>query len=256
MKTRPASEKNSSHRISHEDLFCANGSLDGPVVEFTTKLQGVALSHGVKHTPTFPDQLELMSLPPVDDLCEEQYYQQRVLAMASPATDAHNAHQQQQLTALLGNLKIDEVGSGMNSDRACMLENGTDVHNATAPYLTRTVCFAEEGKFVEDNTLETWQKLPFPSAGSKICTPPILMPDNDTASRYIDLYFLFVHPYVPVLNQPQFIQQWQSSRDSISPLILEAIFAIGACLAKDTRQGHQWLALASCEFGIETGTYG
>ena len=81
--------------------------------------------------------------------------------------------------------------------------------------------------------------------GSKIRIPPLLMPDDETASRYIDLYFTHVHPYVPVLSRPQFLRQWQTSRESISPLVLEAIFAMGGRLAEDPGEGQQWLALAS-----------
>lgn len=71
------------------------------------------------------------------------------------------------------------------------------------------------------------------------------MPDDDTAEHYLDLYFGHVHPYVPVLSKTIFYQQWNSNRDAISPLILEAIFAIGGRLADEPAQGQQWLALAS-----------
>jgi len=41
-----------------------------------------------------------------------------------------------------------------------------------------------------------------------------------------------------------FYQQWRHDRDSISPLIIEAVFAIAARLAGDPILGQQWLALA------------
>lgn len=75
--------------------------------------------------------------------------------------------------------------------------------------------------------------------------PPELMPDEETTMHYFDMYFLNVHPYVPVLNKTLFYQQWHTNRDSISPLILEAIFAIAGRLDDEPAQGHQWLALAS-----------
>lgn len=81
--------------------------------------------------------------------------------------------------------------------------------------------------------------------GSKIRIPPELMPDEETALNYFNLFFTHVHPYVPVLNKSLFYQQWQMARESISPLILEAIFAIGGRLAEDPTEGQQWLALAS-----------
>jgi hypothetical protein len=82
--------------------------------------------------------------------------------------------------------------------------------------------------------------------GLKIRIPPELMPDDETAMRYFDLYFDNVHPYVPVLCRTTLYQQWNTDRESISPLILEAIFAIGGRLADEpTDNSQQWLALAS-----------
>jgi hypothetical protein len=82
--------------------------------------------------------------------------------------------------------------------------------------------------------------------GLKIRIPPELMPDDETALHYFDLYFGNVHPYVPVLCKTTFYQQWNTDRESTSPLILEAIFAIGSRLAKEpTNKSQQWLALAS-----------
>ncbi len=81
----------------------------------------------------------------------------------------------------------------------------------------------------------------------KIRIPPELMPDEATALHYFDIYFTNVHPYVPVLNKTLFYQQWHSNREAISPLILEAIFAIAGRLADEPSQGQQWLALAGSE---------
>ena len=79
----------------------------------------------------------------------------------------------------------------------------------------------------------------------KVRIPPELMPDDETALHYFDMYFANVHPYVPVLNKALFYQQWHTNRESISPLILEAIFAIAGRLTDEPAQGHQWLALAT-----------
>lgn len=89
--------------------------------------------------------------------------------------------------------------------------------------------------------------LPPLSAGPdlKVRIPPELMPDEETAMHYFDLFFSNVHPYVPVLNKTMFYQQWHTNRESISPIILEAIFAIAGRLADEPAQGQQWLALAS-----------
>lgn len=82
----------------------------------------------------------------------------------------------------------------------------------------------------------------------KVRIPPELMPDDETALHYFDIYFINVHPYVPVINKALFYQQWHTNREAISPLILEAIFAIAGRLADEPAQGQQWLALASSEF--------
>lgn len=87
---------------------------------------------------------------------------------------------------------------------------------------------------------------PMPSGpGVKIRIPPELMPDDETILHYFDLYFANVHPYVPVLNKAQFYQQWHTNREAISPLILEAIFAVAGRLADEPALGQQWIALAS-----------
>jgi hypothetical protein len=74
------------------------------------------------------------------------------------------------------------------------------------------------------------------------------MPDDETALHYFDMYFMNVHPYVPVINKALFYQQWRTNREAISPLILEAIFVIAGRLTDEPAQGQQWLALASSEF--------
>lgn len=81
--------------------------------------------------------------------------------------------------------------------------------------------------------------------GSKIRIPPELMPDEQTTLHYFDLYFSNAHQYIPVLDKVQFYQQWQSNRDAISPLLLEAMFSIAGRLADEPAQGQQWLALAT-----------
>jgi hypothetical protein len=118
-----------------------------------------------------------------------------------------------------------------------------------APYLNKKnmQTFAEEPAF--EDLDEYKQALPPITSGPdlKIRIPPELMPDEETALHYFDMYFINVHPYVPVLNKTLFYQQWHSNRDSISPLILEAIFAIAGRLTDEPSQGQQWLALAGSE---------
>jgi hypothetical protein len=98
---------------------------------------------------------------------------------------------------------------------------------------------------VEDDDEYQVDLPPAAGPGSKIRIPPELMPDEAVALSYIDAFFTKVHPYVPVLNKASFFHQWHTNRDSISPLILEAIFAIGGRLCDDPSDGHQWMALSS-----------
>ena len=73
------------------------------------------------------------------------------------------------------------------------------------------------------------------------------MPAEEDALHYFKVFFADVHPYVPVVVRHHFYQQWQSNRSSISPLLLEAIFACAGRMSDDPAQGAQWLALANSE---------
>lgn len=154
-----------------------------------------------------------------------QHQQSGRIEESSPEAYSPDAYQQQDLADLLGTLKVDEAG--------------------TAPYLRNKASFRrEEQPVMDDDEEEELPPLPV-GRGTKIRIPPELMPDDETVLHYFDLYFTHVHPYIPVLSKPLFYQQWNQNRASISPLLLEAIFAIGGRLAEDPGEGQQWLALAS-----------
>lgn len=74
------------------------------------------------------------------------------------------------------------------------------------------------------------------------------MPSDDEAMEYFDIYFTHIHFYVPVVHRGHLYQQWQSDKTSISPLLLEAIFACAGRMSDDPAQGAQWLALGNSEF--------
>ncbi|KAK4454804.1 hypothetical protein QBC34DRAFT_445679 [Podospora aff. communis PSN243] len=134
---------------------------------------------------------------------------------------------QQDLADLLGSLKVNETG--------------------TAPYLnSKFDSTRDEEPALEDSDDYKSVLPPLVSGpGLKIRIPPELMPDDETVLHYFDLYFANAHPYVPVLDKESFYHQWQSNRESISPLLLEAIFAISGRLADEPAQGQQWIALAT-----------
>jgi hypothetical protein len=85
-------------------------------------------------------------------------------------------------------------------------------------------------------------------AGSQIRIPPELMPTEEEALHFFKVFFAEVHHYVPVVIRSHFYQQWQFNRSSISPHLLEAIFACAGRISDDPAQGAQWLALANRKF--------
>lgn len=86
--------------------------------------------------------------------------------------------------------------------------------------------------------------------GLKIRIPPALMPDEETTLHYFEIFFTNVHPYIPVLDRTNFYRQWQTDRESISPLVLEAVFALAGRIVDEPGEGQQWLALATSVFTI------
>ena len=112
-----------------------------------------------------------------------------------------------------------------------------------APYLRKAQSSGNDSGPVQDFEV----KLPPLStgAGSQIRIPPALMPDEEEAQDYFNVFFENIHPYVPVIHRGFFQRQWQKDRKSISPLLLEALFACAGRLSDDPAQGAQWLALAA-----------
>lgn len=87
-------------------------------------------------------------------------------------------------------------------------------------------------------------------AGINSQIPPEWMPNDDQAMRYFQYFFEHIHPYVPVVNPPLFYQKWASDRASISPLVLEGIFACSSLAMQQMDVGNRWLALALSKHGI------
>ena len=142
---------------------------------------------------------------------------------SSAETWPHEHTTGSQLTDILGELKIDT--------------------NALAPYIAQQKKSLAEVPALD----EAEYSLPVSSVGSGMAVriPPELMPDEQLAMEYFDIFFTDIHPYVPVISKSYFYHQWQNNRHSISPLLLEAIFACAGRTSSDPAQGAQWLALAS-----------
>lgn len=123
-----------------------------------------------------------------------------------------------------------------------------NVHNSdidVAPYISQQKKSLAEAPALEEFEFE--YRLPTTSSGSgsTVRIPPELMPSEEQCKEWFETFFTHIHPYVPVISKPYFYTQWCTNRHSISPLILEAIFACAGRMSDDPAQGLQWLALAS-----------
>ncbi|KAJ5822926.1 hypothetical protein N7447_005266 [Penicillium robsamsonii] len=137
---------------------------------------------------------------------------------------ADNEHAEN-LSDVLGELKIDESG--------------------IAPYIRRQrTDRIEPDAPVQDEAEEQLPPLRTGS-GATIRIPPELMPAEDDVMAYFKIYFDEIHPYVPVISRAHLYYQWQHDRHSISPLLLEALFACAGRLSDEPSEGAQWLALAN-----------
>jgi hypothetical protein len=149
------------------------------------------------------------------------------------------------LSEVLGELKIDETGIGkIDSVSPLALRENADIANQ-APYIRQQRKERLEAEAPVQDEIE--ERLPPLStgAGSTIRIPPELMPSDDEVMNYFKIYFNDIHPYVPVVHRSHLYYQWQNERSSISPLLLEALFACAGRLSDDPAQGAQWLALAN-----------
>ncbi|KAK1757401.1 hypothetical protein QBC47DRAFT_399742 [Echria macrotheca] len=194
---------------------------------------------GLYHTVQYPEaqnvqsNLQYTSVHPSVNVPDQRYASQGSFPTPqhSSQPESPEAYQseyaQQDLADLLGSLKVNEAG--------------------TAPYLNSKLRSTRDEEPAVEDSDDYKSMLPplLTGPGLKIRIPPELMPDDSTVLHYFDLYFANAHPYVPVLDKESLYHQWQSNRSSLSPLLLEAIFAIAGRLADEPAQGQQWLALAT-----------
>ena len=119
-------------------------------------------------------------------------------------------------------------------------------HLASAPYI------ADKKKLAETPAVEEFEiNLPHDTSPDlRVRIPPEMMPSDQQAMQYFQYFFENIHPYVPVLSRPSFYHQWNTNRDSISPFVLEGIFACAAFMMNDQSQGQKWLALASSSLPV------
>jgi len=182
-------------------------------------------SHNLQYTPVHPSVNVVDHSYTTQNAFPTPPMHQAAHTPSSPE-EYQSEYAQQDLADLLGSLKVNEAG--------------------TAPYLNSKFRSKDEEPAVEDSD-DYKSVLPPLSTGPglKIRIPPELMPDDETVLHYFDLYFANAHPFVPVLDKAHLLHQWHTNRAAISPLVLEAIFAIAGRLADEPAQGQQWLALAT-----------
>jgi hypothetical protein len=180
--------------------------------------------------PSPQDGLQYPSIPPPPVDGQELNYQPQPMYSAPPAPAMNSPESDgmwrndntSNLSDALGELKID--------------------HTAVAPYITNQKKTLAEAPAVEEYEIHL---PPHSSLDHTVRIPPEMMPSEQQALHYFDYFFTNIHPYCPVINRTYFYQQWQTARESISPLMLEAIFACASLLLDEPSQGNKWLALAS-----------
>lgn len=170
--------------------------------------------------------------------------------VTAPQQPIHLQHRYSSFDSVNGQIPPQSVGSPQSTESVTaeeLAENLGDLRipdTGIAPYIRQQNASQHE---VPAPIVEDEDDLPaFPTAaGSQIRIPPDLMPSKEAASKAFQDFFKHVHPYVPVLCRNHFIQQWQSDPRSISPLLLEAVFACAGQVSDDIAGGSQWLALAN-----------
>jgi len=113
---------------------------------------------------------------------------------------------------------------------------------SVATYITKEKTALAEVPAIEEVDLVL---PPSVSADSTVRIPAEMMPSEERALDYFGYYFDYIHPYVPVLHRQEFCDQWRTARNTISPLILEGIFACVARYLDEEIEVRRWLALAS-----------
>jgi hypothetical protein len=115
----------------------------------------------------------------------------------------------------------------------------------TAPYISdQKIPLEESPAFEEFEDYKNTLSLTPTGPDLTVRIPPGLMPSEEQAMRYFEIFFTEIHPYLPIINKAYFYQQWRTNRDSISPLILEGIFSCAGRMSDDPSQGTKWLYIA------------
>jgi hypothetical protein len=134
-----------------------------------------------------------------------------------------------------------EIDAGVRELTGHMGEFRIDI-TSEAPYISYQKKALADAPAVEETDVELPASV---TSDSTVRIPPEMMPSDERALDYFGYYFEYVHPYIPVLDRAKFYHQWQNDRDTISPLLLEGIFACVARFLEEPMVAKRWLALAS-----------
>lgn len=58
-----------------------------------------------------------------------------------------------------------------------------------------------------------------------------LLPSTELQDHLIDLYFKYVHPFIPVINRNEFMKEYRENRDKPSLMVRQAIFCVSSRLS-------------------------
>ncbi|GIZ43278.1 hypothetical protein CKM354_000651000 [Cercospora kikuchii] len=133
-----------------------------------------------------------------------------------------------------------EIEAGVRELSSAMGDLQIDITSA-APYITRAQLAPDAPGMDEVEVVLPASVL----ADSTIRIPPEMMPSDERATYFFNYFFDHIHPYCPVLHRATFLEKWRTDRHSMSPLLLEAIFACVARYLEQPVESRKWLALAS-----------
>lgn len=153
----------------------------------------------------------------------QNFIRSQTVASGSSSGDTHEIETSvRQLSSQMGDLQIDITSA--------------------APYITNQKQLSADAPAIEEAEVVLPASV---MTDTTVRIPPEMMPSEERALDYFGYFFEHIHSYCPVLNRAAFYHQWRNARSTISPLLLEAIFACVARYLEETVESRRWLALAS-----------
>lgn len=115
---------------------------------------------------------------------------------------------------------------------------GISSHDAVAQYYDQPVRDIPTMEAIDDVIPDT------SGDGLQVRIPPAMMPPEEVVQKRLEYFFEHCHPYLPLMVPSEMYSQWADNKDSISPLVLEGIFACCGYCSGDHAEGDRWRALA------------